>query len=109
LKISTEFKSNIENLRYYITANKKLVEQQLKADIKRGEELGVNMHAGTLRYDSLAVIHMTHDLFETYIKGIEVNLKTAEEQDKILNKVEVEPSFEDMTLEQRNAIPEIPF
>jgi hypothetical protein len=109
MKISSELKSNLENLRYYISANKKLVEQQLEADIKRGEELGIAMHAGTLRYDALAVIHMTHDLFETYIKGIETNLATAEAQDKILNKVEVEPNLENMTPEQRNVTPDVPF
>lgn len=85
---ANEIRSNIENIKYYITEINKLCRQQYGLDIKRGEEIGVNVNPGTLRYDALAVICMDCELFDTYLQNIEANLKTAESQDKLLHIAE---------------------
>jgi hypothetical protein len=85
---ASEIRSATENIKYYTTEIKKLINEQFDLDLKRGQELGVNVNAGTIRYDALAVIYMDCGLFEAYLHNIESNLKSAESQDKILNKPE---------------------
>ena len=87
---SNEIKSSIENIRYYNEELKKLIKEQLDLDLKRGNELGVRLDPGSIRYDSLGCIYMVCGLFDTYIINIEANLKNAESQDKLLNKPEDE-------------------
>lgn len=87
---ANEIRSSIENIKYYVDEIKKLSKEQFNLDLKRGEEIGVNVNPGTLRYDALAVICMDCELFNTYLLNIEANLKTAESQDKMLNIIESE-------------------
>lgn len=79
-----EIKSNIDNIRYYVTEIKKLANEQFKLDFSKAQEKGVNASPGTVRYDCMAVIVMDCGLFETYLSNIEINLESAKLQDKIL-------------------------
>lgn len=81
---AAEIQNNIDNLKYYIAEIKKLTKEQFELDFIKAQEKGVNASPGSVRYDCLAVIIMDCGLFETYIQNMEINLKSAKLQDKVL-------------------------
>ncbi len=81
---AAEIQNNIDNLKYYIAEIKKLAKEQFELDFIKAQEKGINASPGSIRYDCLAVIIMDCGLFETYIQNMEINLKSAELQDKAL-------------------------
>lgn len=85
MRTASDIQSALANLRYYNNEIAKLSKQQFELDIERGKELGVNTSAGTVRFDSLGAIGTNCSWIETYCNSIEVNLKSAIGQDKLLH------------------------
>ena len=84
MKISSEVKSYLQNIRYYSQEIEKLAKKQYNEDMETGTRLGVNTMPGSLRSDALACIASNCSWVEVYLDAIIKNLEVAEEQDKLL-------------------------
>lgn len=91
MKTSKEIKNVVVNLQYYAKQVEELARKQMAEDVALGNELGINVNSGTLRFDCLGAIGSASNWIETYCQNILSNLAVAEEQDKVLYKPEPEP------------------
>jgi hypothetical protein len=88
MKVAGELRSNVKNMRHYCKRLRDLVKIQFEDDVSVGHRKGINMGAGTIRFDSLGAISAATIWIEQYIENIEANLKSAEEQDQKLGLLE---------------------
>lgn len=81
METSNELKSCVKNIRFYINKIDELAKQQLTRDIDIGIAVGIELEPGVMRFDSLHAILSNADWIHSFINGIEINIKHAEEQD----------------------------
>ena len=90
MQTATEITSNLQNLRYYSDKIAELAKSQFEKDYARGQELGINLGPGSIRFDCLGCIMGSCNWIGIYCDNINANLQSAIEQDKILHTEEEE-------------------
>ncbi len=84
MQTANEIKSAVENIRYYNQRIKELSKKQLEMDCEQGNRIGINVQVGTIRFDCLGAVNAACSYLDIYCDNIQVNLKMAIEQDKLL-------------------------
>lgn len=90
MQTANEIRSAVENIRYNAGRIALLDKQQFDIDVGLGSKVGVNVGIATTRFDCLGAIALGCTWIGIYCDNILANLKTAEEQDKLLHKPEKE-------------------
>jgi len=88
MQTANEITSNLNNLSYYSGKIAELAKQQFEEDYKHGQELGINLGPGSIRFDCLGAIMSNCSLIDCYAENIKSNLETAIKQDKLLHTKE---------------------
>jgi len=81
MKTANEIRNAIENIKYYSQRIETLAKQQFEADASLND---INAQVGSIRFDALGTIRASCSWLNTYCDNISSNLKTAEEQDRLL-------------------------
>jgi len=84
VETSNEIRSTVKNIKYYASKLQELTKLQFEKDVDKGHLLGINIHAGSIRFDCLGAMKAAVDWIETYCENIEKNLQSAEKQDEKL-------------------------
>ena len=84
MEVTAEIIGHLKNIRYYSDKIASLAALQYNNDYARGQKAGINTGPGTTRFEALACIITATDYQKVYCDNIESNVKTAEEQDKLL-------------------------
>jgi len=87
---STELRSNVNNMKYYLSKTDDLARQQLQKDMDSGKLTGINLGPTDVRLDALGIISTSCSWIETYLVCIENMIKRAEEQDAKLMPATIE-------------------
>lgn len=83
MKHSKEIQSAINSIRYYSERIHQLTKTQFEEDASLDS---INTQVGTKRFNSLGAINSGAEWVNTYCDNMEVNLKIAEAQDKLLTR-----------------------
>lgn len=81
MKTAKEIESSINSIRYYTDKIYELAQQQFEADAQIGD---INTQVGTIRFDNLGNIGAGCNWIKIYCDNMEVSMKRATEQDKLL-------------------------
>lgn len=99
MKQASEIISLLKNNAYYIDKIEKCTEEQIREDCKLSQ---VNLNVCSTRFRALVNILSACSTIRTYMLGINANLQTAVDQDKLLTQYDVE--VQDQYPEEGNAI-----
>ncbi len=94
MKASEEINKAVSNIQYYAKQISISARKQLNDDVTLGNQVGVNVNAGTIRFDSLAAADAAANWIEIYCENILANVKSAESQDKLLYKPDEEENVQ---------------
>lgn len=84
MKTSLEINKAVNNIKYYANQVEELSRKQLAEDMSMGYQRGINVDAGTVRFESLGRIGEDAGGIKIYCDNILRNVKTADEQDNKL-------------------------
>ena len=90
MQTSKEIRSNLNNIKYYVSKLEEFIKLQFEKDVETGHRLGINTSTGSVRFDSLGTMHSAAGWIKVYCENMEANLKTAEAQDKELQNFDEE-------------------
>lgn len=106
METASEIRSILNNIRFYSKKLEELAKQQFNKDCEIGQVVGINPEPGGVRFNCLGAIGAATKWIETYCDNIEVNVKSAEEQDQKLRPLpeETEEETEEIEEHEQEAI-----